>query len=351
MSKRIEADKIEFGLSTFVDVTQDGRTGELVHPAQAIRDALEQGVRAEELGLDYFEVGEHHRDDFAMSSPDILLAALAARTERIKLGTAVVVLSTDDPVRVHERFNTLDALSDGRTTITLGRGSFTESYPLFGYDLRDYDRLFEEKLDLFMRLRDGRPVTWSGQTRPALTDATIHPPKEGKPIETWVAVGGSPESVVRAARHGLPLVLAIIGGDPRRFAPYVDLYHQALDKFEQPEQPVAIHLTGHIADDAKQARDDLWEHTRGMWERIGRERGWGPQSRVGFEGEAGPRGAKIVGEPEEVAQKIARALTDLGASRFQLQYGAGTMPHEKLMRSIELYATKVVPRVRELVAS
>lgn len=350
MTKQIEANTIEFGLSTFVDVTKDGTTGELVHPAQAIRDALEQGVRAEELGLDYYEVGEHHRDDLVMSAPDILLAALAARTERIKLGTAVVVLSTDDPVRLHERFNTLDALSNGRATITLGRGSFTESYPLFGYDLRDYEKLFEEKLDLFVQLRDGQPVTWQGTTRAPLTNTTIHPPKEGDPIETWVAVGGSPESVVRAARHGLPLVLAIIGGDPRRFTPYVDLYHQALDKFEKPEQPVAIHLTGHIADDGKQARDDLWENTREMWARIGRERGWAPQSRVSFEAEAGPRGAKIVGDPEEVAQKIAAALTNLGATRFQLQYGAGTMPHEKLMRSIELYATEVVPRVRELVA-
>ncbi|MBN9619264.1 MAG: LLM class flavin-dependent oxidoreductase, partial [Actinobacteria bacterium] len=334
--------------STFGNATVDDR-GERDSDARVIRNVVEQAVLADRLGLDFFNVGEHHRPEIPLSAPDVVLAAIAGRTERIKLGTAVVVLSTDDPVRVQERFATLDAVSGGRAELTVGRGSFVESFPLYGFDLKDYDLLFEERLDLLTRLRDQQPVTWSGQTRAPLRDVTLYPRVEGGPIPTWVAVGGSPESVVRAARHGLPLMLAVIGGSARRFRPYVDLYHQALAKFGQPELPVGMHSPGHVADDAQQARDDMWEHTRDMLATIGRERGWPPPTRERFDADIAPAGAKYVGTPEQVARSIAASIGDLGLSRFELQYGQGTLPHDKLMRSIELFATSVVPRVRELV--
>ena len=339
---------VEMGLDTFGDVSL-GSDGQPVTQAQALRHVVAEGVLAERVGIDYFGVGEHHRPDFAISAPEVVLAAIAGRTERIRLGSAVTVLSTDDPVRVFQRFSTLDAVSNGRAEVILGRGSFTESYPLFGHDLSQYNELFEEKLDLFARLLDQQPVTWSGHTRSALTNQSVYPPIEsGRRLRTWIGVGGSPESVVRAAKHGLPLTLAIIGGSPQRFAGFVDLYHRALKEFGKPPQPVGVHSPGHVGATDEEAKDELWPHYSVMMNRIGRERGWAPRSRADFEREAGPDGALYVGAPETVAAKIARTVKALGLSRFDLKYSNGTLPHDALMKSIERYGTEVVPRVRQV---
>jgi len=335
---------LELGLDTFGDATVDIDGRPLTHPA-VIRNVVEQAVLADRLGLDFFGVGEHHREDFAISAPEVVLAAIAGRTERIRLGSAVTVLSSDDPVRVFQRFATLDAVSGGRAEVILGRGSFTESFPLFGYELDDYETLFEEKLDLFSLLLHEEPVTWSGETRASLRGQRVFPGTEHG-LTTWVGVGGSPGSVIRAARYGLPLMLAIIGGDPLRFAPFADLYRQALRELGQPDLPIGIHSPGHVADTDAEARDQYWEHFREMHRRIGAERGWPPMTRDQFEGQAGPTGALAVGSPDTVAAKIVRAATGLGASRFDMKYSAGTLPHELSMRCIELYATEVVPRVR-----
>ena len=340
--------QLELGLDTFGDVTF-GEDGEPLPAAQVIRNVLEEGMLADRLGVDFFGVGEHHRADYAISAPEIVLAALAARTERIQLGTAVTVLSSDDPVRVFERFATLDAISNGRAEIILGRGSFTESFPLFGYDLAKYEVLFEEKIELLAQLLTEKPVTWSGTTRPGLTDQEVYPKTESGSIRTWVGVGGSPESVVRAARYGLPLVLAIIGGEPERFAPYVELFHRALAQYGKDELPVAVHSPGYIAETDQQALDELWPHYEIMHNRIGAERGWGPTTRDRFEHEA-QHGALYAGSPETVAQKIASTVRALGIQRFDLKYSSGTQPHEQLMSGIELYGSVVIPRVRELLA-
>jgi probable LLM family oxidoreductase len=340
---------LELGVDTFGDVSLDA-DGRLVTQAEALRNVVEEGVLAERVGLDCFGVGEHHREDFAVSAPEVVLAAIAARTERIRLGSAVTVLSSDDPVRVFQRFSTLDALSRGRAEVILGRGSFTESFPLFGYDLSDYGTLFEEKLELFVRLLEQHPVTWSGKTRSALTNQRIYPPVERGRLRTWVGVGGSPESVVRAARHGLPLTLAIIGGTAQRFKPFVDLYLRALQEFGKPVRPIGVHSPGHVAATDGQAREELWPHYSAMMNRIGRERGWPPRGRDDFEREAGPYGALYVGAPDTVARKIIDTVRSLGASRFDLKYSNGTLPHAALMRSLELFGTEVVPRVRRAVS-
>ena len=340
------ARQLELGLDTFGDVT-NGPDGRPLHPAQVIRNVVEEGVLADELGVDFFGVGEHHRADFAVSAPEVVLAAIGARTSHIHLGSAVTVLSSDDPVRVFERFATLDAITGGRAEVILGRGSFIESFPLFGYDLADYEVLFEEKLDLFVQLLKEQPVTWSGQTRAALDGQRVWPPTESGRLRTWVGVGGSPQSVVRTARHGLALTLAIIGGEPFRFAPYVQLFYQALDEFGQPRQPVAAHSPGYIADSDEQARDEFWPHYAAMHARIGRERGWPPLTRAQFDATAGPDGALFVGSPETVADKIVRVAHGLNLDRFDLKYSAGTLPHDLCMRAIELYGTKVIPLVRE----
>ncbi len=344
----IPLDGLELGLDTFGDVSVD-LDGATVPYGQVIRNVVEQGVLADSLGIDFFGVGEHHRDDFAVSAPEIVLAAIAARTERIHVGTAVTVLSSDDSVRVFEKFATLDAVSRGRAEIILGRGSFTESFPLFGFELADYERLFEEKLDLLHALLAEGPVTWEGTTRAPLTNQHVYPKTESGGIRAWVGVGGSPESVVRAARYGLPLTLAIIGGAPARFAPYVDLFHRALAQMEQPDLPVAVHSPGFIADTDEEAADILWPHQKAMFDRIGAERGWGPMTRDHFEQEIAT-GASHTGSPETVARKIADTVRTLGIQRFDLKYSAGTVPHEHLMHAIELYGTVVIPRVRELLA-
>jgi probable LLM family oxidoreductase len=341
---------VEFGIDTFGDVTHDA-DGTPLSQAQVIRNVVEEAVLADRVGVDAVGLGEHHRDDFAISAPELVLAAVAARTERITLGTAVTVLSSDDPVRVQERFATLDALSDGRAEITVGRGSFTESFPLFGYDLADYELLFEEKLDLLATIRNGGPITWSGTTRASLNGQRVHPDLEHGPIPTWVGVGGSPESVVRTARHGLDLMLAIIGGDPRRFAPYVELYDRALAELGRPAGRVGTHSPGHVADTDEAALEQLWPHFKANRDRIGAERGWPPVTRAAFEHEAGPHGSLYVGSPETVATKIAAALRVLGADRFDLKISNGPLSHELVMASIEQYGTEVIPRVRELLAA
>jgi len=339
---------VQFGLDTFGDVTVDAAGARLAQ-GQVIRNVVEEGVLADRLGVDAFGVGEHHRDDFAISAPEVVLAAIASRTERIRLGTAVTVLSSDDPVRVFERFATVQAISSGRAEITLGRGSFTESFPLFGYDLKDYDRLFAEKLDLMVHLLEEQPVTWEGSVRSALRQQQVYPKTEHPPIPTWIGVGGSPESVIRTAEYGFPLALAIIGGDPVRFAPYVDLYRRALEHFGHQRRPVAVHSPGFIAETDQAAIDLLWPHHQALFGRIGGERGWPPLTRDHFESEV-RHGALHVGSPATVAAKIARTVRALGIDRFDLKYSTGTLPHEHLMTSIELYATVVIPRVRELLA-
>jgi len=342
------SDALQFGLDTFGDVGIDA-TGAPLTQAQSIRDIVTQAALADQIGLDAFSVGEHHRKEFAVSSPDVVLAAIASRTESIRLGTAVTVLSSDDPVRVYERFATLDAVSHGRAEITLGRGSFIESFPLFGYDLSDYEILFEEKLDLFSRLTREEPVTWQGTTRAALQDAEAFPKTEnGFPV--WVGVGGTPESVVRTARYGFGLMLAIIGGSAARFRPFVDLFHRSLDGFGQPAQPIGVHSPGHIAETDAQAWEELYPAMEAQRNAIGRERGWPPYSRMQFQHDVGPEGAIYAGSPETVARKIAESVRILGVDRFDLKYANGTLTHDQMMRSIELYGTQVVPRVRELLA-
>jgi probable LLM family oxidoreductase len=340
---------VELGIDTFGDVTV-GKDGHRLSDAQVIRNVVAEGVLADAVGLDFIGVGEHHRADFAISSPETVLAAIATQTSRIRLGSAVTVLSSDDPVRVFQRFATLDAVSNGRAEVILGRGSFTESFPLFGYELDRYEELFEEKLDLFVHLLREQPVTWSGNTRASLNNNEVFPHTESG-LSAWVGVGGSPESVVRAARHGLPLMLAIIGGEPARFAPYVDLFHRALAKFDQPSLPVGVHSPGFVAETDAEARDLVFPHWLDMRNRIGGERGWGPASRVEFDQGVGPNGSMYIGSPETVARKIARTVETLGLSRFDLKYSAGTLPHEDLMRGIELYGTEVKPRVLELLAA
>jgi probable LLM family oxidoreductase len=336
---------IELGLDTFGDVTVN-ENGQPLSQAAVLRNVLEEGILADQLGLAFFGLGEHHRKDFAISAPEIVLGALASRSTRIQLGTAVTVLSTDDPIRVFERFSTLNALSNGRAEVLVGRGSFTETFPLYGFDLGQYEALFEEKLNLFAELLKGGPVTWRGQLRPPLSSQAVYPPSETGTLKTWVAVGGSPESVVRAAHYGLPLMLAIIGGSSQRFTGYADLYRQMLERFNKPLLPIGVHSPGHVAATDEQAKDELWPHYAGLMNRIGAERGWQPIGRAHFEREAAD-GALYVGSPETVAAKIVKTVTALGLSRFDLKYSNGTMPHDKLMSSIELYGTKVVPLVRE----
>jgi probable LLM family oxidoreductase len=341
----VTSQAFEFGVDTFGDVTRDS-SGQPHSQAHVLRDVIEQAVIAEQAGLDCFGVGEHHRDDFAISAPEVMLAAIASRTSRMWLGSAVTVLSTDDPVRVFQRFSTLNAISNGRAEVILGRGSFTESYPLFGYDLNQYELLFEEKLELFSDLLFGGPVTWEGRTRAALKDRTVYPPVEKGTLRTWVGVGGSPESVIRAAKYGFPLTLAIIGGSPMRFKPYVDLYKQALDRFGHERLPIAVHSPGHVADTDEQAKEELWPHYEAMINRIGAERGWPPSSRANFDNDVA-HGALCVGSPETVAKKISATVKALGLSRFDVKYSHGTLPHEAMTRSLELLGTVVAPRVRE----
>lgn len=342
----------ELGLDTFGDMTRSA-DGTPLNYAQVLRDVIAEAVLADEMGIHCFGVGEHHRPDFAISAPEVLLGAIAGRTQRIRLGTAVTILSSDDPIRVFQRFATLDAASGGRAEIILGRGSFTESFPLFGYPMDKYEVLFEEKLELFAALleynRTGEPVNWEGTTRTPVVRQRVYPTTESGRLTTWIGVGGSPESVVRAARYALPLTLAIIGGDPRRFAPYIDLYHRALDQMNTAHLPVAVHSPGHVAETDAQAREELWEPYREMRNRIGSERGWPPMSRREYEQEI-ESGSLYVGSPETVARKIAATAKALEIVRFDMKYSAGPLRHELMMRSIELFGREVMPNVRQLMA-
>jgi len=348
-----ETKQVELGLDTFGDVTRNEGGKPLPH-AQVIRDVVEEAVLADELGVDFIGLGEHHRADFAISSPEMVLAAVAGKTRRIRLGSAVTVLSSDDPIRVFQRFSTLNAISNGRAEVILGRGSFTESFPLFGFPLEQYEVLFEEKLSLYAAVlesdRMGEPITWRGTVRPPINGLRAYPSTDHGNLTTWIGVGGSPESVVRAARYKIPLMLAIIGGDPRRFIPYINLNKQALTKLGSPILPIGVHSPGYIAETDAQAREELWPAYRDMRNRIGAERGWGPTSPAEFDREI-EEGSLYVGSPETVAQKIASTVRDLGVERFDMKYSAGWLAHEKMMRCITFYGREVMPRVRELLSS
>ncbi|GAA3838090.1 LLM class flavin-dependent oxidoreductase [Amycolatopsis tucumanensis] len=337
-----------FGLDTFGDVPEDDDGRPLSH-AQAIRQVVDEAVLADEIGVDVIALGEHHRPEYSISSPETVLAGIATRTSRIHLSSGVTVLSSDDPVRVFQRFATVDALSNGRAEVILGRGSFTESFPLFGYDLADYDKLFEEKIELFARLLDEKPVTWSGTLRPALEDADVYPKTESGRLTTWVGVGGSPQSVVRTAHYDLPLMLAIIGGPPKRFAPYLDLYRRAAGEFGTTAHPVGMHSPGFVADTDEQAREVFWPRYRVIRDRIGRQRGWPPIRREEYDAEI-EHGSLYIGSPETVARKIARAVTDLGVGRFDMIYSSGSQPASARLRAVELYGTKVIPMVRDILS-
>ena len=339
---------IDLGLGTFGDVSDDAEGNAVGHP-QVIRDVIAEAVLADQVGVDFFGVGEHHRGDFAVSAPEVVLAAIAGQTSRIRLGSAVTVLSSDDPIRVFQRFASLDAASNGRAEIILGRGSFTESFPLFGFELDQYQALFEEKLDLFAQLLTEQPITWKGRFRSPLTEQRVYPTTAYGRIPTWIGVGGSPQSVVRAARYGMPLMLAIIGGDPTRFGPYIDLYHRALAQLGTPSLPIGVHSPGFIADTDDLAREQFYPSYKVMHDRIGAERGWPPMERDDFDNEI-EHGSLYVGSPETVARKIAATVSALGIDHFDLKYSAGPLTHDKSMRAIELYGTEVIPRVRQLLA-
>ena len=334
---------MELGLYTFADV------GPEIDPARRLRNLLEEAELADQLGLDVFGVGEHHRPDFAVSSPAVALAAVAARTKRIRLTSAVTVLSSDDPVRVFQDFATLDLISDGRAEVMAGRGSFIESFPLFGHDLNDYEDLFSEKLELLVELRDSERVTWSGHHRASLQDAGVYPRPLQDPLPVWVAVGGTPRSVIRAGTLGLPLAVAIIGGEPERFAPLVGIYREAARRagHDPARLPVGINSHAYVAETSRRAGDEYYPTYAAMMNRIGRERGWPPIGRGQFEMGRSPHGALAVGSPEEVAEKILHQHEYFGHDRFMAQISVGTLPHEKAMRAIELFGTEVAPAVRQ----
>jgi probable LLM family oxidoreductase len=346
------SEPFELGLYSFAELTPDPATGRLITPQERMRDLLESIELADQVGLDVFGLGEHHRPDFISSAPAVILAAAAARTQRIRLSSAVSVLSSDDPVRVFQRFATLDLISNGRAEIMAGRGSFIESFPLFGYNLRDYDELFAEKLELLLKVRDEENVHWSGRHRAALTGQGVYPRPVQQPLPVWVAVGGTPESVVRAGRLGLSLALAIIGGRPAQFAPLVNLYWEAVRRSgHDPSQlKVSINSHGYIADDPAQARDEAFPYYEMVMNKIGRERGWAPLTRAQYDASAALHGANFIGSPDEIIAKILYQHEIFGHQRLLLQFSIGTMPHEKVMRAIELFGTKVAPVVREEIA-
>ncbi|MCU1642921.1 MAG: luciferase [Nocardia sp.] len=339
---------LEFSLDTFGDRMADDQGLPLSH-AQSIRDVVEQGVLAEQVNVDVFGIGEHHTDDFPMPAGDLVLATIAGRTERIRLGSAVTVLSSDDPVRVFQRFSTLHAVSNGRAEVILGRGSSIESFPLFGYNLADYDTLFDEKAHLFAQILYGGPVTWRGTTRPALTDQDIVPHTE-VPLPTWIGVGGSPQSVIRAASLGYNLMLAIIGGHPARFAPFSILYRETLTRLGRDQLPIGVHGPGHIAATDELAFEQFAPRFHEMMRKVGPARGLRVPTEEQLRRDIGPDGALYVGSPDTVARKIATNLRNLDATRFNLKFGMGRMTQHEILTNIELYGTKVIPQVRELLA-
>lgn len=343
---------MELGIYTFVERTPDPLTGHLVSAEQRLRDLMEEIELADQVGLDVFGVGEHHRPDFVVSAPAVVLGAAAVRTRRIRLTSAVSVLSSDDPVRVFQDFATIDLLSGGRAEIMAGRGSFIESFPLFGQDLNDYDELFSEKLELLLRLRESESVNWQGKHRPAIDDRGVYPRPVQNPLPVWIAVGGTPQSVVRAGKLGLPMALAIIGGAPARFVPLVELYRESANRagHDPATLPVSINSHGFIAHSSRQAADDAFPPYMQMMGKIGRERGWPPPTRAQFDAERSPRGALLIGDPQEVAEKILYERELFGMQRFLIQFSVGTLPHQKIMTAIELYGTRVAPEVRRATA-
>lgn len=340
---------MEIGVSTFVETTPDVRTGEVISHAQRIREVVEEIILADRVRLDVFGVGEHHRQDFAASSPAILLAAAASQTKRIRLTSAVTVLSSADPVRVFQDFATLDAISNGRAEIMAGRGSFIESFPLFGNDLKDYDELFDEKLDLLLKIRESERVTWEGKFRPAIHNRGVYPRPVQNPLPVWIGSGGNTQSVIRAGVLGLPLVLAIIGGKPTQFAPLVQLYKNVVAQagHDISKLTVASHSHGFIANDNETAADKFFPSTQNVMNVLGRERGWGNYDRSSYDAARSFDGALYVGDPETVAQKIIHLRKNVGITRFMLHVPVGSMPHDEVMGAIELLGTKVAPRVRE----
>ena len=340
------AKKYLFGMDSFGDIVVDDK-GELMSYAASIRLVVEEAKLADKLGVDTIGLGEHHRSEYAISSPETVLAGIATVTKNIKLSSAVTVLSSDDPVRVYQRFATVDALSNGRAQIILGRGSFTESFPLFGYDLKDYNVLFEEKFDLFSKVKTEKPVTWSGTIRPSLEEADIFPKTEKGTIETFVGIGGSPQSVVRAAAYDIPPIFAIIGGSADRFIPYVELYRRSVEQFGHKAHPIGVHSPGYIAETDEEAMKKAFPLFKEAMDKIGKTRGWQPMSYQHFKQEV-ESGSMYVGSPETVAKKIASTLKTLDASRFDIVYGFGPVPAKDRLKMVELYGTKVIPKVKEL---
>jgi probable LLM family oxidoreductase len=342
---------MEIGLYSFAETTPDPRTGRTVAPHQRLRDLLEEIELADAVGLDVFGIGEHHRPDYVVSAPAVVLAAAAERTKRIRLTSAVTVLGSDDPVRVFQDFATLDLLSGGRAEIMVGRGSFVESFPLFGYDLAEYDDLFAEKLELLLELRRSERVTWSGKHRPPIADLAVHPRPLQDPLPVWVAVGGTPASAARTGALGLPMALGIIGGLPERFAPLAELHREAARRAGHEPPPLSINAHGYLAEDGERAAGEAFAPFATTMNRIGRERGWPPMTRQQFDASRTVRGANAVGSPDEVIEKILFQHRIFGHHRFLLQMTVGTLPHDKVLRSIELLGTRVAPVVRREIAS
>jgi len=339
---------VELGITTFAETYPDPDTGETVSHGERLRRVIEEAKLAEEVGLDVYGIGEHHRPDFASSAPAVVLAAIAGVTERIRLSPAVSILSSDDPVRVYQQYATVDLVSSGRAELMVGRGSFIESFPLFGYSLADYDDLFAEKLDLLLAIRDNEKVTWSGRFRPPLEGQGIYPRAEQQPLPVWVAVGGTPASIVRAATRGLPVALAIIGGDPARFSVLADLHRKTLAEsgHDPAAAPLAVHAHGYIADSTERAVEEYYPSYAIAMSQLGMERGWGPMSHTQFDSLRSPNGSLVLGDPETVARKILRYRELLGVERFMLHISVGTLPHDQVLRSIELLGTEVSRMVR-----
>ncbi len=340
---------MELGITTFAETTPDPVTGAVKPHGERLLEVLAEAELVEQVGLDVYGVGEHHRPDFAASAPAIVLAAIAARTNRIRLTPAVVILSSDDPVRVFQQYATLDLLSQGRTELMVGRGSFIESFPLFGYNLGDYDQLFAEKLDLLLKIRDNVKVDWEGKFRSPIEGQGIYPRPHQDPLPVWVAVGGSPESMVRAGERGLPVALAIIGGIPDRFSVLGDIHRRSLVAagFDPEAVPLAVHAHGYVANDSEQAAEDFYGPYAVVMTQLGRERGWSPMTRIQYDGMRGPGGSLVLGNPAQVAEKIVRWGRVLGINRFMLHISVGTLPHEKVMQAIELFGSEVAPLVRK----
>jgi probable LLM family oxidoreductase len=343
---------MEIGVYTFAETAPDAGSGWARAAGQRLRELVEEIELADQVGLDVFGVGEHHRSDYAVSAPAVVLAAAASRTRRIRLTSAVTVLSSDDPVRVFQDFATLDLLSGGRAEIMAGRGSFIESFPLFGYDLQDYDSLFAENLELLLALRAGERVTWSGRHRAPLAGQGVYPRPLQEPLPVWVAVGGTPQSVVRAGTLGLPLALAIIGGEPARFAPFVELYRESARRAGHDPATLGVSINSHafVAETSQAAADAFYPSYAEVMSRIGRERGWPPTTRAQFDASRSPRGALLVGSPQEVIDKVLAQHEIFGHTRFMAQVTVGPMPHAQVMRAIELLGTVVAPAVRAEVA-